>query len=355
MIRKSGKRNNLKDWLKAIFSAIVLFWFLTVFFVQLYPVTDSYMSSTLLPGDFVFVNKIAYGPRFPITPLSVPFTGENLPFSGRKSYLSWLQLPGFRLPGFSSPQHNDLILFNYPGDSEKPVDYRTRYIKRCVGLPGDTISIKEKRIYAGNLEIQGNNEMQFAFRVIAKPKSLYREFLNNLGIYEGNIISDAGIYRLYMTRSQADTLAKIPEVIQVKEEFTDAGFGDPLIFPQLDLFTWNNSHFGPLVVPARNLTIPLNKITFAIYHKVIELEKNKVEQNEGKIFINGEIVNEYTFRSNYFFVMDDNRDNSKDSRYWGFLPENHIIGRVKLVLFSVNRQESGLSAIRWKRIFKSLS
>ncbi len=352
MRKRSRKRNNIKDWFKAVGTALLLFWLLTVFVIQIHPVTDSFMSATLLPGDFVVVNKISYGPRFPITPLSVPFAGEKFPFSGKNTYLTWIQLSGFRLPGFSSPGRNDLILMNYPGEPGKPVDYRSKYVKRCIGLPGDTVFIKGKNILVNGEEMPVTDDGQFAFRVITRPKSLHLELLNNMGIFEGNIISDAGVYRLYMTKSQADSLEKLPFVTQVREEMADEGFGDPLVFPQSNLFIWNHSFFGPLVVPAKDRTIPLTKKTLALYRTVIEQEKNKIELLEGSILINGQKAQEYTFKSNYYFVLDDNLDNSKDSRYWGFLPENHIVGKVNRVAFSINRQKGGFSAIRWNRFFK---
>jgi signal peptidase I len=355
MTRRKRKQGSLKDWMKALLIALFLFWFTALFVVQVYPVSESYMSSTLLPGDFIFVNKLSYGPRIPVTPLSIPLVGDNLPFSRKKSYLDWIKLPGFRLPGFSSPKNNDLLFINYPAEVDKPIDRRTRYVKRCAGLPGDTILIRNKEIFINNNELIILPEMQFAYRVIAKPRSINREVLNTLNITEGNLISDAGIYRLYMTSSQADSLGKLPFVIQVRIETLERGFGEPLIFPQSPFFAWNQDFFGPVIIPAKNKSIKLDIRNLAIYRPFIELEKNKIDVEENKILINGLEATEYQFKSNYYFVLDDNRDNSKDSRFWGFLPENHIIGKVKRIAFSFNKRNEGLSVLRWKRTMKAVN
>ena len=354
MIRKKRKQGFFKDWMKAILIALFLFWFTTLFVIQLYPVSDSFMSSTILPGDFVLVSKLSYGPRIPVTPLSIPFLGDNFPFSGRKTYVDWIKLPGFRLPGISSPKINDLLFINYPGETDKPIDRRTRYAKRCAGLPGDTISIQNKKVFINNNELPGLQSMQFAYRVIAKPKSINRELLNKLHIYEGNLVSDAGIYRLYMTNSQADSIKKLDFVSQVRMETSDSGFGEPLVFPQSSSYTWNQDFFGPIIIPARNKSIKLDIRNLAIYRPFIELEKNKIETDGNLILINGAEATDYTFKSNYYFVLDDNRDNSKDSRFWGFLPENHIIGKVSRIAFSFNKRNEGLSVLRWKRTMKTV-
>lgn len=355
MIRKKKKKGSLRDWGKAMIIALILFWLTGLFVIQLYPVSDSFMSSTILPGDFVLVSKISYGPRIPVTPLSIPFIGDNFPFSGRKTYLDWIKLPGFRLPGFSSPKKNDLLFINYQGETDKPIDRRTRYTKRCAGLPGDTILIKNKKVFINNIELPGLQSKQFAYRVIAKPKSINRELLNKLHIYEGNLVSDAGIYRLYMTNAQADSLRQFPFVTQVRIEIAEPGFGDPVVFPQSSAYPWNQDFFGPLVIPAKNSSVKLNSNNLSIYRPFIEMEKNKVETEGNKILINGSEATEYEFNSDYYFVLDDNRDNSKDSRYWGFLPENHIIGKVGIVIFSLNKEKEGLSLIRWRRTMKKVS
>jgi signal peptidase I len=348
------KRNPFRDWMKAALIALILFWLFTVFIVQIYPVTGSFMSSTILPGDFVLVNKLAYGPRFPITPLSIPFTKDHLPLSGRNSYLDWITLPAFRLPGYSSPGRNDLIFFNYPNEPEKPIDKRTRYVKRCIGLPGDTVQIIDKKVFVNAREFQESKQLQFAFRVMAKPKSIHRELLNDMRIFEGNLVSDAGIYRLYMTAEQADSLSKLPYVFQVRLEIFEKGFAEPMIFPQHPDFSWNLDQFGPLIIPGKNITIPLNKRNVHLYKSSIKQEKNTVETEGSRILINGVETIEYTFRSDFYFVMDDNRDNSKDSRFWGFLPGNHVIGKVSRVAFSFNKRNEGLSIVRWKRTMRAV-
>lgn len=355
MTRKRKKKSFFKDWIKAIIIALILLWLSSVFIIQIYPVSGSFMSSTLVPGDFIVVNKLKYGPRFPVTPLSLPLIGDKMPFSGKNNYLDWIQLPGYRLPGFSEPKHNDIVFFNYPQESEKPIDRRTRYAKRCIGLPGDTIKIDKKKVFVNQKPAPLSEHMQFAYRVIAKPKSINRELLRNLNISEGNLVSDAGVYRLYLTDKQADTISKLPFVNQIRIETSERGFGEPLVFPQHPSIAWNLDNFGPVIVPGKNISIKLNHKNIAIYKQLIVLEKNNVETEGNKIVINGAETSEYTFKSNYYFVIDDNRDNSKDSRYWGFLPENHIIGKTNLIAFSLNKRNEGLSLIRWKRFFKKIN
>lgn len=350
--RRKKKKSFLREWLKALLVALIFFWLFTLLVFQLYPVSGTYMSGTLLPGDFILVNKSAYGPRIPVTPLSLPIIGNNLPFSEKKAYLDWIKLPGYRLPGYSRIKRNDLVFFNYPGDLEKPIDRRIEYAKRCIGLPGDTIQLTNKKVFVNHMEMEDSPYIRHAYRVMARPGSIKRELLTDLEISEGKLVSDAGVYRLYLAKYQVDTVILLEVVDQVKLETTDKGFGDPLVFPGARDIPWNLDYFGPLVVPGRNQRVDLSARNVSIYKGLIVSENNKLEVSGNTIMINGMETDHYVFKSNYYFLLDDNRDNAKDSRYWGFLPENHLIGKTSLVVFSVDRSKEGTSVIRWNRFFK---
>jgi signal peptidase I len=352
--RRRKKKSTPGEWLKALLAALIFFWLFTLLVFQLYPVSGTYMSGTLMPGDFILVNKSAYGPRIPVTPLSLPIFGNNLPFSNKKTYLDWIELPGYRLPGYSRVKRNDLVFFNYPGEIEKPIDRRIAYAKRCIGLPGDTIQLREKKVIVNHVPMEDPPFARNAYRIMAKPGSINRELLADLGISEGKLVSDAGVYRLYLTKSQVDTVLKLDVVDQIKLEIAEKGFGDILVFPSQRNIPWNLDHFGPVVVPGRNQRIDLSAKNARIYAELIVSENNSMEVSGKTIMINGLETDHYIFKKNYYFLLDDNRDNAKDSRYWGFLPENHLIGKVSMVVFSLDRSEEGTSAIRWNRLFKRI-
>jgi signal peptidase I len=351
--KKKSVKSKRHEWLKAILIAFILIILLNVFAFKSITVENSKMESTLFPGDFIIVNKLGVGARLPITLLSFPFIGNNLPFSQKKSYSDLIQLPYFRIPGFSKIKNNDLIVFNYPLEKDQPIDKKTTMISRCVGTPGDTLAIIDKKIFINNTNIPDPENCKFRYRVVSK-NDLTTAFTNAYNINEGGLISQPNIYDFFITQSTSeqirqDSLIKSVNLIKVRRGIKYTPF-----FPQSKYYGWSLDYFGPIIIPCKDKTIQIDIKTIDLYKKVIaEYEKNKVVIVNDTIYVNDQITKSYTFKMNYYFVLDDNRDNGKDSRYWGFIPEDHIIGKASFVWFSVGKQNQEKS-FRWNRLFKIL-
>jgi signal peptidase I len=291
------------------------------------------MKGTLLPGDFICINKLLFGARLPITALSVPILSERNTSKTNKYFLSWLQIPYCRMPGFDHLKRCDILLFNYPMDTVFPVDKRQLYIKRCIGLPGDTILISKSKVTVNQQEITIKNA-KFPYKIISRSKHDDRDHL------------------IFLSSEQVQLMRKGKKGIKIVQVSMKT---EAELFPENPQIKWDLSDFGPLVIPFKGLTIKLTEQNFILYRSVISLhEKGNFIVSDSGIYKNGSILKEYTFRQNYYFVLDDNRANSKDSRYWGFLPEDHIIGKVSVCLFSYDSEASGFMKIRWDRFFKSV-
>lgn len=313
------------------------------------------MEKSLLAGDFIFVNKIKYGSRLPITILSIPFLDTKIPFTNLSSYIDWFQLPYIRLPAFSEINNNDVIVFNYPAQTDVPIDKKTKYIKRCVAIPGDTMEINNKNVFINNNEVNFGENIQFNYRVITDGTKISNEILSKYNITEGGIIADIGVYDFPLTQKAADSLRKEPFINNIRALKELQGYGSIITFPQSKFFLWNQDYFGPVVIPKAGNNVNINYKNIALYKRIIEIyEGNCLEVKANKVYINEEEAADYTFKMNYYFVMDDNRDNSKDSRYWGFVPESHIIGKAAFLWFSIDKNKKGLHKIRWKRMFRMI-
>jgi len=348
---KSKIKSKKREWLKALFIAFFILLFLRFFAFQTFTINNSTMESTLFPGDFILVNKLSYGSRSPITLLSIPFFGNNLPFTSTKSYSSLIQLPYFRFPGFGNIDRNDLICFNYPSEKQEPIDKKNILIKRCVGLPGDTLAIIDKKIFINRTIIENAEDCKYHYR-IQFQETISPDFLEKHSINEGGQTENLNEYDFFITKYQCSLIEKDSLVVSVNLMKVRKGEKDTPYFPQSNLYNWSLDHFGPIVIPTMDLTIKIDLKNIDIYKTAIEnYEENSIEIKNDTIFINDTIANYYTFKLNYFFVMDDNRDNGKDSRYWGFLPENHIIGKASFIWFSFGKYQNS-TLVRWNRIFK---
>ncbi len=340
------KNRGLREWIWAVVFALVITLIIRGLFFQSYVFLSSEMESTLLPGDFIVVNKIKHGPRLPVTLFSLPLF--------EKHYVDWIQLPVKRWRTKQKFSRQQLVVFNYPVEQEKPIDKRSVYLKRIVGLPGDTIRIKDKKLMVNDHFEKEDDHYKYAYEIISKDQNLFSEILDKYHVTEGGKTSMLGTYQLYLTKKQANELASEKSIGKVQLIKRPKGHGNEIIFPGNPDLYWNNDHFGPLVVPGKGIEVNINKSNIIFYREVIRYyEDNLLTVNDTSILINNEPVNTYQFKQDYFFVLDDNRDNAKDSRYWGFLPENHIIGTPSFVWFSMNKKEEGVRKIRWKRMFQS--
>lgn len=339
----------IKDWIKALFFALITVMVIKAFFFEVFTIPSSSMEKTLLPGDLIFVNKLSYGARSPITLLTFPLSHQHLPWLEQtKAYLAIIQLPYYRF-FVDTIQRQDVIVFNYPFDIDYPVDHRSYYIKRCIGLPGDTLKIDNKRVYINNQELELPNDAQFNYKVITN-KPITNDTLLNYGITEGGLDGLENHWELTMTDTTYYQLKSSDFIQSIKKiEVEPNGYAD-YIFPYHPSYLWNIDYFGAVIIPQKGMTVTLDKNNIFLYRRIIEIyEENSFEETDKGFLINGEPTTTYQFKMNYYFMMGDNRHNSADSRFWGFLPENHIVGKAQTILFSMDKGN-----YKWNRMFKKI-
>lgn len=316
----------LQKVFKIVFWSFLIWLFVRAFLFQTFKIPSSSMHGNLFEGDYVVINKLAYGARLPLTPLSV---GRN--------YLDWIALPYMRVFGFSDIKRNDIIAFNYSLTDELPVDLRESYIKRCVALPGDTLKIINGIVYVNS----ATNEPENIYNpyTIAFNEGIDSSALTALNIEPGTD-SENKKY-LFMSTEQASKLLKTGNLKSVTLNIYDKKYYHPAVFPNYPDYTWNIDHFGPLYIPTEGDSIELTQKNLLIYQRILErFEKAKLSFKGDSVFINGKHKRYYTFESDYYFMIGDNRHNSTDSRNWGFIPESHIIGKASFIL---NSKKAGRS------------
>jgi signal peptidase I len=375
------------EWTAVLLLALLVSLSVKVLFVEAYKIPTPSMEETLLAGDFIFVSKLSYGPRLPNTPLAIPFFHNKLP-SGQKSYSERIQLPYRRLRGFSRVKRNDIIVFNFPeGDTmvvqypgqnyyslvrqygrdyilsqfdiiTHPPDKRENFIKRCVALPGDTI-----RILDGDLFINGRMQpsppgKKFRYYVTTRGNPLPGWLLDSLNIKQSSVNYNPvnSLHVLYLTKEKLEILKRYPGVRSIKQYVEPMlSFQNQEIFPHSDAYRWTADNFGPIRVPARGDTIRLTLKNLPLYQRIIEVyEHNDLEVRGEQLFINDVASGSYTTGMDYYFVLGDNHHNSADSRNWGFVPEDHLLGKAVLIWFSVEPDKPVLDGLRKERIFNSI-
>ena len=319
------------------------------FFFEVFTIPSSSMEKTLLPGDLILVNKLSYGARSPITLLTFPLSHQHLPwFEQIKAYSDFIQLPYYRF--FSDTiQRNDVIVFNYPFETDYPVDHRSYYIKRCIGLPGDTLKIDNKRVFINNQELALPHDAQFNYKVITN-KPITNDTLLNYDITEGGLDGLENHWELTMTDTAYYQLKSKDFIQSIKKIEVEPNVYADYIFPYHPTYLWNIDYFGEVVIPKKGATVTLDQNNIFLYRRIIEIyEENSFEETEKGFLINEELATTYQFKMDYYFMMGDNRHNSADSRFWGFLPENHIVGKAQTILFSMDK-----SNYKWNRMFKKI-
>ncbi len=355
-------KSAVREWWDAILFAVVAATLIRWLIMEAYTIPTPSMENSMLVGDFLFVSKFHYGTRTPRTPLQIPLTHQKIWFTEIPSYLDWIELPTFRLPGISSVKRNDVVVFNVPPRSlnegkDYPVDLKTNYIKRCVAIAGDVLEIKDKQLIV-NGEVQANPQnMQFSYLVTANDEINERN-LEKLEIdpddyhFLGRPETNKAVYQMFLTEAKVEEVKALPYISSVAEDYRTHEGPDMRIFPNGK--SWNSDTYGPLTIPKEGMKLVINDSTLRIYgNTIVEYDLNKdAKVDNGKLLIDGKEVMEYTFQQNYYFMMGDNRHNSLDSRYWGFVPEDHIVGKGFFIWLSIDKYGSFLNKIRWSRFFK---
>lgn len=353
------RKTATREWADAILFAVVAATLIRSFLLEAYTIPTGSMEKSLLIGDFLFVSKIDYGPRIPMTPIAFPFAHHTMPVTGTKAYLEALQIGYHRLPGFTPIKRNDVVVFNYPMDADaplsRPVDKRENYIKRCVGISGDTLKVVNTQVFINGKASENPQFGQSSYFVTTDGTDLNPSTLADMDIEFQ--LEAANVYVLSMTKEDADVIKKWPSVKSVIPKITIEGYYNPSypVYPANPRFAWNEDNYGPIIIPARGWTVKLDSTTIPIYKRAIEIyEGNTFVQNGQQILINGKAATSYTFKMNYYWMMGDNRHNSADSRFWGFVPEDHIVGKAKFIWMSFDSDGSFFGKIRWSRIFRGI-
>lgn len=356
------KRTFSQEWFEAIVFAVFAATFIRWIFMEAYVIPTPSMERSLLVGDFLFVSKINYGPRTPKTPIQIPLTHAKIWGTESPSYVDWIQLPQFRLPSLGQVERNDVVVFNYPvndnfnqrpdGDYH-PLDLKTHYIKRCVAVPGDVLEVKDTKVIINGEKGEDPELMQHSYIIYTKQTLPERFFIDNdLTMAQQGSIG----YVVHATQESMDKVSNFDFVDSVSLNVRKAGLAESRIFPDPNYFPWNADNFGPLKIPGRNYTITITKENLAKYGSTIEdyEDLEDVVIKDDKLLINGQEVSEYTFTKDYYFMMGDNRHNSEDSRYWGFVPEDYVVGEASFIWMSMDDKGSFLSKIRWSRLFNPI-
>lgn len=401
---------SIYDWIDDIIFALVAVYFINLFIFQNYQIPSSSLEKSLLVGDYLFVSKVSYGPRVPNTPLSFPLVQNTLPILNCKSYLDWPSWDYKRVAGLGQIQRNDIVVFNFPaGDTVatlqqnpdyytlvqmygreavcmnkqsfgeiiyRPVDKRENYVKRCVGLPGDSLSVRNNQVYINGKAAQNPKNMQLNYFVETETpltETMFRnwgvsrddympygqpctvtdpETLSFLGFQPNANGAYNLVYRFPMTEAMVAQVKKLPSVKKVIVE--PEIIGGTMYYPVDYDNGWTRDNYGPIWIPKRGATIELTPENLALYRRCIKnYEHNELEEKDGVVYINGEKATTYTFQYDYYWMMGDNRHNSADSRSWGFVPEDHIVGKPIMIWLSLDKDRSLIDGgIRWNRLFR---
>lgn len=392
---KKYERTTAVEWTEAIVFAVVVATIVRTFFFEAFTIPTSSMEKSLLVGDFLFVSKVSYGSKTPNTPLTIPFTHHTMPFTEDvPSYSEYISLPYFRFPGLSDVKNNDIVVFNYPdGDTvalkaqnisyyrlvrnfgwstvnnpnainpitgqpfgkvvARPIDKRDNYVKRCIAIPGDKLEIKDQQVYINDKKAENPEMMQFSYDVAFNVPQTPQKLFDKLDITDAERyqMANVNVWRLHLNEKNKAELqtSTLLQELQARKDIN--GEYDSDIFPNSPAYKWNKDNYGPLVIPKKGVTVKLDTQNLSLYKRIISVyEGNELKVNGEEIIINGQKADSYTFQQDYYFMMGDNRHNSADSRFWGFVPHDHIVGKAVFVWLS-RSQNRGFPNIRFERVF----
>jgi len=409
--KREGKNHWAVEWFDALLFAVVAVTIINIFIFQNYKIPTGSMEKSLLIGDHLYVSKVAYGPRIPNTPLSIPFMQHTIPGTDSKSYAEWIQWPYKRIKGLSKIKNDDPVVFNFPaGDTVcrdkslqsvsyyyliraeaenlkyldryakqalktkeeyyrlgreklwsqqdilvRPVDKRDNYIKRCVAIPGDTLQIIAGKVYINGQPQKEIPGLQYDYAVVTDGRRLNVKKLQQLGISQEDLQYGTGFLQVPLTREMVASLQKNKFVQRIEPLFREEDYFDNKMFPHDDRFQWNLDYFGPIYLPKKGATIKITLDNLPLYERIIDYyEQNDLVVKDSIIVINGEPADTYTFTMDYYWMMGDNRHKSLDSRYWGYVPEDHVVGKPKFIWLSLNRDKTFPANVRLRRMFKRI-
>ena len=412
--KRDEKPGKLIEWVDALIFAVIAASLIRLFLIEAYTIPTSSMEKTLMVGDYLFVSKVSYGPKMPNRPISFPFAHNTLPLTNDvKSYTDWVKWPYNRLSGLGDVERNDIVVFNFPaGDTAiwemqdqnyyaikrrtaselrrrdmrnggsvksyehylglaekyikrqynlttRPVGKRTNYVKRCVALPGDSLEIIHGQVYINGKEQQHFEEMQYNYRVKTDGSKINAVLLDRMGITrtDRSYNPSGSFYNMPLTSENLRKIKNFSNVVRVtKYENTNPKSVQYDIFPVDENYQWTEDNFGPLYIPKKGETVDISIHNLPLYERIIRTyEHNELLVEDSTIFINGKKAEDYTFNMDYYFMMGDNRHNSADSRYWGFVPEDHIVGKAVFIWLSVDKYGRFLNKVRWKRMFSLIN
>lgn len=390
---KSGKKKTgMREWSDAIIFAVIAATLIRTFFFEAYTIPTGSMEKTLLVNDFLFVGKCNYGARLPMTPLAIPFIHNKIPGTDMPSYIDWPHAGYHRLSALEIIKRNDIVVFNFPVEGDKryddftfnednPIDKKVNYVKRCVGMPGDTLTLKKGKIFVNGEAQKEFKNWQFSVDItvtqnairsygrlvqtmyspepIMFPFSLKALLKHNIAIDDLRPNPDSFPYKwtVIIDPKRLQEIYDITEVASVNLEVfdnPDSTDGRMSIYPRSHKIRWNKDYFGPLYIPKSGATIPMTEENFAIYEKVIrDYEHHKTfTMHDGKYFLDEKEITDYTFTQNYYLMIGDNRHNSSDGRMWGMVAEENIVGKALIIWFSYDKDNpSFFGKIRWNRLF----
>ena len=419
--RSLRPKTGFGETVSSILFAIVAATIVHNYIMQPYIIPTGSLEKSLLIGDFLFVSKFHYGARAPMTAVSVPMVHDTIPVLKTKSYLKKPQLPYFRFPALQKIKRNDIVVFSWPADTvrqffvrekrvDKPIDKKSNYVKRCVGIPGDTLEIIDGFIHTNGIKnvLPERAEVQYTFNAYAKKgvssrkllaegfedfnrtykienitESSYQQLIPYIVGRKGNTVENFSVItesrglptdlirslglrvsetleankQLTLTLKEAAVLKKISWIDSVKQRINSVKVPNESFFPNKIPYDWNEDNFGPLIIPQKGTTVDLTRKNLPLYKKIIqEYEGNELEVTPTEIKINGKLASQYTFKKDYYWMMGDNRHKSEDSRFWGFVPDDHIVGKPVFIWFSIKGINDGIKnwSVRWDRVFTTV-